>query len=123
MAKNSIPEMKTGCRVMSKVVDTTVGLAILVIVTKPEDGPCRENETDDPRPSEAVIPITHNRPINLERSHQMINDAIDPQEWACRCGARATRRCGLAQCRKCRRRDRWHRRQDGGRRHRRGEQW
>jgi hypothetical protein len=46
----------------------------------------------------------------------MINDAIDSQEWACRCGARATRRCGLAQCRKCRR-------QDGVRRHRRGEQW
>jgi hypothetical protein len=53
----------------------------------------------------------------------MINDAIDPQQGACRCGARATRRCGLAQCRKCRRRDRWHRRQDGVRRHRRGEQW
>ena len=47
MAKNEIPEMKTGCRVMSKVVDTAVGLAILVIIIKPEDGPCRENETDD----------------------------------------------------------------------------
>jgi hypothetical protein len=47
MAKNEIPEMKTGCRVMSKVVDTVVGLAILVIVINPEDGPCRENETDD----------------------------------------------------------------------------
>jgi hypothetical protein len=123
MAKNEIPEMKTDCRVMSKVVDTAVGLAILVIVIKPEDRPCRENETDNPRPSEVVIPITRNRPINLERSHQMINDAIDPQEWACRCGARATRRCGLAQCRKCRRRDRWHRHQAGVRRHRRGEQW
>jgi hypothetical protein len=31
----------------SKVVDTAVVLAILVIVIKPEDGPCRENETDD----------------------------------------------------------------------------
>jgi len=39
--------MKTGCRVMSKVVDTVVGLAILVIVIKPEDGPCCENETGD----------------------------------------------------------------------------
>jgi hypothetical protein len=123
MAKNEISEMKACCRVMSKVVDTAVGLAILVIVIKPEDGPCRENETDDPRPSEAVIPITRNRPINLERSHQIINDAIDPQEWACRCGARATRRRGLAQCRKCRRRDRWHRHQAGVRRHSRGEQW
>lgn len=47
MAKNEIPEMKTGCRVMSKVVDTAVGLAILVIIIDPEDGPCRENETDD----------------------------------------------------------------------------
>ena len=123
MAKNKISEMKTDCRVMSKVVDTAVGLAILVIVIKPEDGPFRENQTDDLRPSEVVIPITRNRPINLERSHQMINDAIDPQEWACRCGARAARRCGLAQCRKCRRRDRWYRHQAGVRRHRRGEQW
>ena len=123
MAKNKIPGMKTDCRVMSKVVDTAVGLAILVIVIKPEDGPFRENETDDPRPSEVVIPITRNRPINLERSHQMINDAIDPQEWACRCGARTTRRCSQAQCRKCRRRDRWHRHQDGARRHCRGEKW
>lgn len=122
MAKNEIPEMKTGCRVMSKMVDTVVGLAILVIVINPEDGPCRENETD-PRSSEVVIPITRNRPINLERSHQIINDAIDPQEWACWCGARATRQGGLAQCRKCRRRDRWHRHQAGVRRHRRGEQW
>ena len=32
---------------MSKVVGTAVLLAILVIVIKPEDGPCRENETDD----------------------------------------------------------------------------
>lgn len=53
----------------------------------------------------------------------MINDAIDPNEWACRCGVRTTRRCGQAQCRKCRRRDRWHRHQDGARRHCRGEQW
>jgi hypothetical protein len=53
----------------------------------------------------------------------MINDAFDPQEWACRCGARLTPRCGLARCRKCRRRDRWHRHQGGARRHRRGEQW
>ena len=120
MAKNEIPGMRTGCRVMSKVVDTVVGLAILVIVIKTEDSPCRENETDNPRPSEAVIPITHNRPINLERNHQIINDTIDPQEWACRCGLRATRRGGLTQCRKCRR---WHRHQDGLRRHRRGEQW
>ena len=49
MAKNEIPEMKTDCRVMSKVVDTVVGLAILVIVVKPEDGPFRENQTDDLR--------------------------------------------------------------------------
>lgn len=47
MAKNEIPGMKTGCRVVSKVVDTVAGLAILVIVINPEDGPCRENETDD----------------------------------------------------------------------------
>ncbi len=53
----------------------------------------------------------------------MINDVIDPQEWACRCGARASRRYGLAQCRKCRRRDRWYRHQAGIRRRRRGEQW
>jgi hypothetical protein len=47
MAKNEIPEMKTGCRVMSKVVGTVVGLTILVIVINPEDGRCSENETDD----------------------------------------------------------------------------
>jgi hypothetical protein len=29
------------------MVGTVVVLAILVIVIKPEDGPCRENETDD----------------------------------------------------------------------------
>jgi hypothetical protein len=47
MTKNEIPGMKTDCRVMSKVVDTAVGLAILVIIIKPEDGSCRENEIDD----------------------------------------------------------------------------
>ena len=62
MAKNEIPGMKTGCRVMSKVVDTVAGLAILVIVINPEDGPCREDGTD-PRSSEVLIPITRNRPI------------------------------------------------------------
>lgn len=50
MAKNETPEMKTICKVMSKVVDTDVGLAILVIVMNPEDGPCRENE----RPMTAI---------------------------------------------------------------------
>lgn len=34
-------------RMMSKVVGTAVVLTILVIVIKPEDGPCRENETND----------------------------------------------------------------------------
>jgi hypothetical protein len=115
--------MKTGGGVMSKAVGTTVVLARPVIVMKPEDSPCRENDTRLPRPSEVVIPITRSRPINLERSHQMINDPIDPQEQACRCGARATRGCRQAQCRKCRRRNRWDRHQDGARRHRRGEQW
>lgn len=47
MAKNAIPGMKTGGGVMSKVVDTAVVLTILVIVIKPEGGPCRENETND----------------------------------------------------------------------------
>ncbi|MBV8539531.1 MAG: hypothetical protein JO268_03050 [Pseudonocardiales bacterium] len=47
MIKNEIPGMKTGGGVMPKAVDTAVVLAILVIVIKPEAGPCRENETDD----------------------------------------------------------------------------
>jgi hypothetical protein len=47
MAKNAIPGMKTGGGVTSKVAGTAVVLAILAIVIKPEDGPCRENETDD----------------------------------------------------------------------------
>jgi hypothetical protein len=47
MAKNAIPGMKTGGGVTSKVVDKVVVLAILVIVIKPEDGPCCENESDD----------------------------------------------------------------------------
>jgi hypothetical protein len=64
MAKNEIPEMKTGCRMMSKMVDTVVGLAILVIVINPEDGPCREDETE-PRSSEVVIPITAIVPSTL----------------------------------------------------------
>lgn len=51
----------------------------------------------------------------------MINDAIDPNLPGCRCGARVARRCSQAQCRKCRRRDRWHRHQDGARRHQRGD--
>jgi len=58
MAKNAIPGMKTGGGVMSKVVGTAMVLAILVIVIKPEDGPCRENET-------VVIPITRNCPSTL----------------------------------------------------------
>lgn len=49
----------------------------------------------------------------------MINDAIDPNLPGCRCGARAARR--RTACRKCRRRDRWHRHQDGARRHQRGD--
>lgn len=53
----------------------------------------------------------------------MISDSIDPREWACRCGARAARRCSQAQCRKCRSRVRWDHHQDGVRRHRRGEWW
>lgn len=63
------------------------------------------------------------RPRPNEWSHYRINDAIDPQERACQCGARATRRSSRAQCHKCRRRDRWHRHQDGARRHQREEQW
>lgn len=47
MAKNAIPGMKTGGGVTSKMADTAVVLAILVIVINPEDGLCRENETDD----------------------------------------------------------------------------
>ena len=47
MVNNLIPGMKTGGGVTSEVVGTAVMLAILVIVIKPEDGPCRENETDD----------------------------------------------------------------------------
>ncbi|MCA1704982.1 MAG: hypothetical protein LC808_17655 [Actinobacteria bacterium] len=47
MAKNSIPGMKTGGGVMPKMVGTAAVPTILVIVIKPEDGPCRENETND----------------------------------------------------------------------------
>ena len=53
----------------------------------------------------------------------VINDAIQAPEWACSCGARATGRRAQARCRKCRSRERWHRRQDGARRHRKGDQW
>jgi len=47
MAKNLIPVMKTGGGVMPKMVGMAELLTILVIVIKPEDGPCRENETND----------------------------------------------------------------------------
>ena len=51
--------------VMSKLVGAAVVLAILAIVIKPEDGPCRENETDDRDRPAVVIPITCNRPPTL----------------------------------------------------------
>ena len=123
MAKNAIPGMKTGGEVISNAPGTAAVLAIPVIVMKPENSPCRENDTRRAQPSDGAIPITRSRPINPERSHQMINDPIDPQEQACRCGARTTMSCRQAQCRKCSRRHRWDRHQDGARRHRRGEQW
>jgi hypothetical protein len=53
----------------------------------------------------------------------MINDAIQQPEWTCPCGARASRPCAQVRCRKCRSRDRWHRRQDGARRHARADLW
>jgi len=65
MAKKSIPGMETGGGVMSKVVGTAEVPTILVIVIKPEDAPCRENETNDRGRVEIVIPITRNRPSTL----------------------------------------------------------
>lgn len=52
----------------------------------------------------------------------MINDAIQVPEWICPCGARVSRRCAQVRCPKCRSRERWHRRQEGARRHQRGGQ-
>lgn len=69
MAKDAIPGMKAGGGVTSKVAGTAVVLAILAIVIKPGRRSMPRERDRRPRPSEVVIPITRNRPINLERSH------------------------------------------------------
>jgi hypothetical protein len=72
------------------------------------------------RPATRAGCPARNEPRNYEELAAELDElAMVP---TCRCGARASRRCARVQCRKCRSRDRWHRRQDGARRHQRGGQ-
>ena len=71
---------------------------------------------------EMAVPVRFAKPSE-RGAIQMINDAIQVPEWICPCGARVGRRCAQVRCGKCRSRERWHRHQEGARRHQRGDQW